>query len=64
MVVEGTRLQVARAAPKRLRRSLPFATWMALAKATPFAGLDEGVQQLLADCANCADAVTESFSED
>lgn len=61
MVVEGTRLQVARAAPKRLRRSLPFATWMALAKATPFAGLDEGVQQLLADC---ADAVTESFSED
>ncbi len=61
MLAEGTRLHVARAAPKRARGTLPFGTWMALAKATPFAGLDEGVQSLLADCAGTA---AESFAGD
>jgi len=50
LVVEGSRLQVARPAPKRARRALPFGIWMALAKATPVAGLDDGAQPLLADC--------------
>ena len=50
LVVEAGRLQVARAAPGRPRHGLPFGTWMALAKAAPVAGLDEGVQQLLTDC--------------
>lgn len=50
LVLEGGRLQVARPAPKRPRRPLPFGTWMALAKATPVAGLDDDAQALLADC--------------
>lgn len=50
LVLEGNRLQVARPAPRRARRALPFGIWMALAKATPVAGLDEGAQALLADC--------------
>ena len=50
LVLEGERLQVARPAPKRDRRAVPFGVWMALAKATPVAGLDEGAQPLLADC--------------
>ena len=50
LVVEGGRLQVARSAPKPSRRALPFGIWMALAKATPVAGLDDGGQALLADC--------------
>jgi hypothetical protein len=50
LVLEGGRLQVARPAPKRPRGPLPFGIWMALAKATPVAGLDEGAQALLADC--------------
>ena len=50
LVLEGNRLQVARPAPRRARRALPFGIWMALAKATPVAGLDEGAQAPLADC--------------
>ena len=50
LVVDGARLQVARPAPKRPRRTVPFGIWLALAKATPTAGLDEGAQPLLADC--------------
>src|SRR6187431_88966 len=50
LVVEGSRLQVARPAPKRARQGVPFGIWMALAKATPVAGLDDGAQALLADC--------------
>jgi hypothetical protein len=50
LVLEGTRLQVARPAPKRPRRPVGFGIWMALAKATPVAGLDEGAQPLLTDC--------------
>lgn len=47
MMLDGSRLTVARAAPRRARTSLPFGVWMALAKATPVAGLDEGVQGML-----------------
>jgi hypothetical protein len=35
MFVEGARLVVARAAPRRQRSGLPFGVWMSLAKATP-----------------------------
>lgn len=48
MVIEGERLVVARAAPRARRSALPFGVWMALAKATPVAGLDEDSQALLA----------------
>jgi hypothetical protein len=54
LVIEQDRLQVARPAPKRARHALPFGVWMALAKATPAAGLDEGAQALLADCGDAA----------
>ena len=47
MVVEQGRLVVARAAPRRSRNGLPFGVWMALAKATPVAGLDDDAQALL-----------------
>ena len=50
LVLEAGRLQLARPAPKRPRRGLPFGIWMALAKATPVAGLDDGAQPLLAAC--------------
>lgn len=44
---EDGALQLARAAPQRERSALPFHVWMALARATPCAGLDEGAQQAL-----------------
>jgi hypothetical protein len=47
LMLEQGRLVVARAAPRRPRESLPFGVWMALAKATPVAGLDEEAQALL-----------------
>ena len=47
MMFERGRLAVARAAPRRSRSNLPFGIWMALAKATPVAGLDEDAQSLL-----------------
>lgn len=47
MVIENNRLVVARAAPRCARQQLPFAVWVALAKATPVAGLNEDVQGLL-----------------
>ena len=47
LVVEQGRLTVARAAPRRSRDGLPFNVWMALAKATPLAGVDEDAQTLL-----------------
>ena len=56
LMLEQGRLQVARSAPRRARRALPFGVWMALAKATPVAGLDAGAQALLADCADPEDA--------
>ena len=47
MVVEDGRLVVARAAPQQARKTLPFALWLALAKATPVTGLIEDDQALL-----------------
>lgn len=47
LVLEGERLVMARPAPPAPRQSLPFGVWMALAKATPVAGLDEDAQGLL-----------------
>lgn len=52
MVIESNRLVVARAAPRRSRQQLPFAVWLALAKATPVAGLNEDEQGLLGDDAS------------
>ena len=51
MVIEEGRLVVARAAPQQARKPLPFALWLALAKATPVTGLNEDDQALLGlDC--------------
>ena len=47
MVMEEGRLVVARAAPQQARKSLPFALWLALAKATPVTGLNDDEQALL-----------------
>lgn len=47
MLVEGERLVVARAAPRRSRNSLPFGVWMALAKATPLPISQDDAQALL-----------------
>ena len=44
LIAQGTRLAVARPAKRRTRASLPFGVWIALARATPVAGLDEDVQ--------------------
>ena len=48
LVLEGDRLVVARTAARARRAALPFGVWMALAKATPVAGLDDDAQGLLA----------------
>ncbi len=40
MVCEGDKLEVLRTAPKRPANGLPFAVWMALAKAVPVQGVD------------------------
>ena len=50
MVMENKRLVVARVAPRRARQPLPFGVWVALAKATPVAGLTEDEQGLLGEC--------------
>ncbi|NPC57275.1 hypothetical protein [Caenimonas soli] len=47
LVLDGGRLVVARAAPRRKRTGLPFGVWMALAKATPVPGQDGEAQALL-----------------
>jgi hypothetical protein len=49
LVVQAGRLQVARAAHRPRRQSLPFGVWMALAKATPVTGLADDAQALLGD---------------
>ncbi|MDO9360967.1 MAG: hypothetical protein Q7T70_18505 [Polaromonas sp.] len=49
MVIENNRFAVARAAPRQTRQQLPFGVWVALAKATPVAGLDEEDQGMLGD---------------
>lgn len=49
LVVHGDdKLSVARAALRPARAGLPFGVWMALAKATPMAPLDDDAQGLLA----------------
>ena len=53
LVLEKSRLVVARAAPRRSRDALPFGVWMALAKATPVQGLDEGAQAWLGEPPGC-----------
>lgn len=47
LLAQPDRLVVARAATRRSRAGLPFGVWMALAKATPVAGVDDGAQALL-----------------
>jgi hypothetical protein len=47
LVLEHSRLAVVRPAPTRSRDGLPFGVWMALARATPVAGMDEDAQALL-----------------
>lgn len=54
LLAEHGRLVLARAAPRHQRSALPFAVWMALAKASPAAGLDEDAQGML-DAAPDAD---------
>ncbi|WP_349276643.1 hypothetical protein [Polaromonas hydrogenivorans] len=49
MLMQDQRLVVARAAPRHIRQNLPLGVWMALAKATPVAGLNDGVQGLLGE---------------
>ncbi len=50
MLMENQRLVVERAAPRRTRQNLPLSVWMALAKATPVAGLNDDAQGLLEAC--------------
>ncbi|MDB5870019.1 MAG: hypothetical protein JWP96_2351 [Polaromonas sp.] len=52
MVMENRHLAVVRAAPRSTRQNLPLGVWMALAKATPVAGLNDDAQGLLDDCAS------------
>ncbi|MDP9992700.1 hypothetical protein J2W30_000796 [Variovorax boronicumulans] len=47
LVLEGERLVVARAAVHRPIERMPFAVWLALAKAQPISGFDEDVQDML-----------------
>ena len=47
MSVEGARLVVARAAPRRQRNGLPFGVWMSLAKAAPLPVSEDDPQALL-----------------
>ncbi len=49
MLFENQRLVVARAAPRQARQQLPFGVWIALAKASPVAGLNDEEQGLLGD---------------
>ena len=67
MVAESGRLEVMRNAPKRGVPELPFALWMALAKATPLAmpeseGPDGSAQSMLLEQAELADAAAATTS--
>ncbi|HEY8050182.1 MAG TPA: hypothetical protein VIE63_13485 [Ramlibacter sp.] len=46
MILEGARLVVARAAPRKQRSGLPFGVWMALAKSTPLPAADDDGQEM------------------
>ena len=48
MVLEGDRLVVARAAVHRAFERIPFAVWLALAKAQPIPGFEDDAQDMLA----------------
>lgn len=50
LMQEGARLVVARAATHRPVQRLPFAVWMALAKAQPVDGFDDDAQDSLSVC--------------
>jgi hypothetical protein len=63
MVLQADRLVVARAAPRSARLQLPFAVWIALAKATPVAGLDDDAQGLLGECAPLVSAESKVADE-
>ncbi|MDM0001347.1 hypothetical protein QTI24_22265 [Variovorax sp. J22P240] len=52
LIAQEGRLVVARSAVHRALQRLPFAVWMALAKAQPVAGFDEESQDLLGDFAD------------
>lgn len=52
MVLVDDKLVVARNAPKRASAQLPFAVWMALAKATPVPGLDSESMSLVGNSLN------------
>jgi hypothetical protein len=54
MSFEEGRLRVLRPAPRPQRTGISFDIWMALARATPVAGLDDGSQPLLAACDDSA----------
>ena len=62
MLVENQRLVVARAAPRQARQQLPFGVWLALAKATPVAGLRDDDQALLG-CDESPEPGTEPGTE-
>lgn len=49
MVIDNNRFAVARTAPRHTRQQLPFGVWVALAKATPVAGLNESEQGILGE---------------
>ncbi|WP_372828634.1 hypothetical protein [Polaromonas sp.] len=49
MQAESNRVVVLRTAPRRPRQSLPFGVWLALAKATPLAGLQDDEQGMLGE---------------
>ena len=49
MVTENSRFAVARAARRHTRQQLPFGVWVALAKATPVADLNDDEQAMLGD---------------
>ncbi|MES2685573.1 MAG: hypothetical protein V4706_02060 [Pseudomonadota bacterium] len=57
MVIDNGRFTVARAAPRRSRQSLPLGVWMALAKATPVAGLIDDEQGMLGDCESLGETI-------
>jgi hypothetical protein len=48
LIAQEDQLVVARAAVHRALPRMPFAVWMALAKAQPVAGFDDDLQDLLA----------------
>lgn len=51
LMLENDRLVVARAVVHRSQARMPFAVWMALAKAQPVPGFEEDLQVPLTDCA-------------